>query len=534
MNDPSTPLHQALAAAEAAQAADALADGLAAAQQAWDLAADAEPALRLRAGRLLLHFNYRSGALGALVDTGLAVLPLMRAAASPGPELIDTLRTVVIGAADVGRFDTGLALGQEGLRLAEAAHDRSRVAMALTGLGAVYERLGDPWHAERLLEEALTIARAIPDSRAEFIALNNMVATQVSCFYLLLGGPGSAEQQAVLQRAEPYALQALALAQAMGDDFFNAFARGNYGELLVHMGRSDDARRELQAAQDVAQRRGFDAQAWRIGVSRGELLLREGRPEAALAELAQVLQASAAANARMTHLRLHHAAWRAARAMQQPQWALHHLEQYQQLEHERMLTRLRGHSRVFLTQVEAEQVRLEARRAAERAAKAEVDARVDMLTGLGNRRELDHRWPPLVQAMAAAGQPLALAMLDLDHFKTVNDRFGHAVGDAVLVSFARLLRETLRSVDLVIRTGGEEFLLLLPDADLVSGQEACERLRQAVAGHGWELLAPGLQVSVSAGVVSARPPCELRTLIDGADAALYRAKHGGRNRVAAG
>jgi diguanylate cyclase (GGDEF)-like protein len=195
-----------------------------------------------------------------------------------------------------------------------------------------------------------------------------------------------------------------------------------------------------------------------------------------------------------------------------------------------MLSQLRGQSQIFVTKVEAEQVRLEARRAGERAARAETSARVDQLTGLGNRRELELRWPPLMQQLQGQQLPLALVMADLDHFKQVNDRYGHAVGDAVLVTLAKLLRDNTREQDMIIRVGGEEFLLVLPEADATRALEICERLRQRVAAHGWELVAPGLQISLSIGLASA-PPYELRSLIERADEALYAAKRAGRNAV---
>ena len=320
------------------------------------------------------------------------------------------------------------------------------------------------------------------------------------------------------------------MAKALGDPFYLAFVLANRGELLVHLGRIAEARIDIETATRVSGDGGFDAQSWRIGCTLGELHLSEGDPAGAWLHLQAALQAAAAADARSTRLRLHHALWRAARALGQPQLALDHLEQYQQLERARMLSQLQGRSQLFVTTVEAEQVRLEARLAGERAARAEVSARVDQLTGLGNRRELDLSWAPLAQRVQQQGLPLALAMLDLDHFKQVNDRFGHAVGDHVLVALAKLLRDNTRDDDLIIRTGGEEFLLVLPEVGPVRALEACERLRHCVAAHGWELLTPGLQVSISIGVAAA-PPYDLRTLIERADAALYAAKHDGRNRV---
>jgi diguanylate cyclase (GGDEF)-like protein len=104
------------------------------------------------------------------------------------------------------------------------------------------------------------------------------------------------------------------------------------------------------------------------------------------------------------------------------------------------------------------------------------------------------------------------------------------VGDAVLVALARLLQDNLRGDDLIIRTGGEEFLLVLPEAGPERALEVCDRLRQRVARHAWEGLAPGLQVRLSIGLAAA-PPYDLRALVGRADTALYAAKRGGRDRV---
>jgi diguanylate cyclase len=160
-----------------------------------------------------------------------------------------------------------------------------------------------------------------------------------------------------------------------------------------------------------------------------------------------------------------------------------------------------------------------------------LEARRDPLTRLGNRREVDDRWPVLVAQCRANGKPLAVAMLDLDRFKQINDRFGHAIGDDVLVAMARLLRENTRSADIGARVGGEEFLLVLPDTDSHGAFEICERLRQRVATYPWNELAEGLSVTLSIGLACA-PPYDPDELTARADAALYDAKTQGRNCVA--
>jgi diguanylate cyclase (GGDEF)-like protein len=147
----------------------------------------------------------------------------------------------------------------------------------------------------------------------------------------------------------------------------------------------------------------------------------------------------------------------------------------------------------------------------------------DPLTGLHNRRYL-------TRAHAVAG-PVGLAVLDLDHFKAVNDRFGHEVGDRVLVRVAELLREQVRSDDVVARTGGEEFVLLMPRTDDVEALACCERVRAALHAELWDAIAPGLRITGSLGVVTAPDAEDLEGLARDADARLYAAKRAGRDRA---
>jgi diguanylate cyclase (GGDEF)-like protein len=153
----------------------------------------------------------------------------------------------------------------------------------------------------------------------------------------------------------------------------------------------------------------------------------------------------------------------------------------------------------------------------------------DWLTGLHNRRYLARELERPAQDRLAG--PLTLAVLDLDHFKSINDGFGHAAGDQVLVRVAGLLLDVLRETDIVVRSGGEEFLVLMPATDARAGRAACERIRQAVESEAWERIAPGLGVTASIGVASTHAPSDLEALVNLADQRLYDAKRAGRNCV---
>jgi diguanylate cyclase (GGDEF)-like protein/PAS domain S-box-containing protein len=158
-------------------------------------------------------------------------------------------------------------------------------------------------------------------------------------------------------------------------------------------------------------------------------------------------------------------------------------------------------------------------------------SRQDPLTGLTNRREFDVRAALEQQRSERNARPLCLAMLDLDHFKQVNDRFGHAVGDEVLRRIGILLQTQCRAVDVVCRHGGEEFALALPETDLAEATAICGRIRRAVEAYAWRDIHPQLRVTISGGVALRRAGEAATQALARADRLLYDAKRLGRNRV---
>ncbi len=155
----------------------------------------------------------------------------------------------------------------------------------------------------------------------------------------------------------------------------------------------------------------------------------------------------------------------------------------------------------------------------------------DELTGLWNRREFMRRLIDERKRVERRGGGFCIAVIDADHFKQVNDRFGHITGDLVLQELAKLLDRTRRTTDTLARYGGEEFILLLLDANAETAAQALERVRAAIEHHNWTRIAPDLQVTVSAGVAAWRTGEEITQLINRADGALYDAKSAGRNRI---
>jgi len=163
-------------------------------------------------------------------------------------------------------------------------------------------------------------------------------------------------------------------------------------------------------------------------------------------------------------------------------------------------------------------------------------AKEDTLTNLPNRRALE-LWLQAALSRATPAQPVTLLLIDVDHFKKVNDRFGHAIGDRTLHTLADLMRQNCRYADFPARYGGEEFMLALPQTDPVIGTSVAQRLNHSVSAYHWAGIQAGLAVTISIGVASTAElpePYAVEALIDMADGRLYGAKNSGRNRVVSG
>ena len=159
-------------------------------------------------------------------------------------------------------------------------------------------------------------------------------------------------------------------------------------------------------------------------------------------------------------------------------------------------------------------------------------ASTDPLTGMFNRRGFAEATSRVIEREANAGRPVTVLIFDLDHFKSINDRFGHSAGDEILKLFATVVRSTLRITDLSGRVGGEEFAALLP-CPLEEGVIAAERVREAFADSGIVVEDGPVETTVSIGVAGGPAGTELEVLLAAADSALYQAKRNGRNRVEA-
>jgi diguanylate cyclase (GGDEF)-like protein len=200
--------------------------------------------------------------------------------------------------------------------------------------------------------------------------------------------------------------------------------------------------------------------------------------------------------------------------------------------------RLKAGLRIIGVQQDIEREREALRRLAAELAIAHQHARenalTDSLTGLHNRRYAMERLSQEWMATERNRQPLSIMMLDIDHFKLINDTYGHDTGDAVLRHFAELLREFSRTPDVACRVGGEEFIVMAPNTTLEGAMHYAERIRAGIQAHAIEVSGVHLHLTVSVGVAQkSSAQANLDQLLKHADDALYRAKHEGRNRIVA-
>lgn len=155
----------------------------------------------------------------------------------------------------------------------------------------------------------------------------------------------------------------------------------------------------------------------------------------------------------------------------------------------------------------------------------------DPLTGLANRRRLMEFLQDEMDRNKRYQEPFSIIMTDIDFFKKVNDGFGHDVGDEVLMAFSKLMQDSMRSIDLVARLGGEEFIIGMPNTPLEGAMEKAERLRAATEQLYFDSMQRG--VTASFGVAEFQNTSDVNTLLKQVDEAVYASKHGGRNRVTA-
>lgn len=376
----------------------------------------------------------------------------------------------------------------------------------------------------------------------------------------------------------PQALEALqrALQVARQQDFEYDIGAAHLGIASVQVKQGDHAgaQRSLAAARTVFERVGDASNEAMLSLLEGQVLAARGQHAQALQRYAASERALQASDNLRYRAELHAARARSHEAL--GDWRAAAQDLRRQLELERRLDANQRDQQALLlrhqfdaARRDLENMRLQAERrsqaqkleAAERVRRWQTVALItsavlllvllalllrqlyrmrriralamtDELTGVANRRHIEQAALQAAAQARAEGRPLAVLTFDLDHFKRINDTYGHGAGDQVLVRVTRACEAALRQDDLLGRVGGEEFWVLLPGTSHEAALQVAERLREGVARLAFDDIAPGLRTTISLGLSALRADdASLDDAIDRADTALYRAKAAGRNRV---
>jgi len=503
----------------------------------------AHPTLRARCLRthgLALHYAGRHADGRAALTAALAAVP-----EGDRAQQSSVLRALSIGCELVGDIDGAVAWATEALAAARTHGSPRVVADALLSLGISYSRAGDAAAGLAQFEQVLAIFEAEDNREGCMSVLNNM---GINC-----------KNQGLHAASVAHFEHALALAEALGDAAGGAVVRTNLGESLMLQGRLAEARQVLSVAVPALTASGHVDGETNARVNLGRVLLALGDRAAAQTELEHALRLCERTGGRNHAARAHLALAELHKQVERFDLALHHHEAFHAAERaqfnaesERKILALRAQREVADARHEAEVHRLkhveiasahaelQALHAALVAADEEKNhllarlaeqSRTDALTGLANRRALDERLLLDTARARRHAQPLTVALCDLDFFKRVNDRLGHATGDTVLQRVAAILRERCRGTDLVARYGGEEFCIVFAETDADAARRTCETLREAVAAHPWHEVHAELAVTLSIGVSDDPLLATHEQLLAAADRQLYRAKHEGKNRV---
>ncbi len=481
----------------------------------------------------------------------------------------------------LGEHRTAIQYYNQALELAHAQGDKNREITALNGLAGTYFSLFDYQGAAELYLQSLGLAQSLGNLDAEGAALGNLGAVYLEQGELTRAQElfqkgleicvrvGSQQREAVVrnnlgltycrlgsyQSSLEYSQQALELAQKLQDRRIEASALGNLALTYLALGQYDTAlelnKRALELERELHNRHN-EAD---LLVQIGRIWLEKRSYVMAQSTLEEALQVAQACGNRKAHTEVHlylSEVWqhKGQFALALQQHRLYHelttTTLKEQLERKTLALLIRFQAEQALQQAEIVRLRnvelVSANEALQQAnlekslllAKLEQMVRTDPLTQIYNRRYLEQQLQHLFEQSRTEQWPLSVALIDLDHFKAINDTYSHQAGDEVLKTTAALFRETLPGVELIARYGGEEFAIAFPKTTAAEAAAACERLRQQVEAHDWSFIHPDLVVTVSIGVSDAPSAPNHEKLLMVADQYLYDAKRRRRNQVCYG
>jgi diguanylate cyclase (GGDEF)-like protein len=432
------------------------------------------------------------------------------------------------------RADSELALDEAlaALDLATATGDAGAQAFALDVTGMVYWLIQQPGKAVALFEDAIKLAKRAGDDVQLGRYLVNLGGAQAQIGLQAQDAGDLAEFDRVTRLAIDTAVQGLAISKRVGDLWSVRIALCNIAEDFCRLDDYDAALQYLDEHNSIPGTLDSRA-AVHYQFTEGIVLAGLGRFDEAIARFQESLSAEQNGDIEQAVTSMFHLS-KAYESAGRFAAALGAYKKYHALQVKMAEEAVQRRARYVALRFENEKLREQSASDQHRARRLESQNRdlaravlEDDLTKLSNRRHLE----AALFEVLVSGEHYAVAMLDVDHFKYINDTFSHAAGDTVLRRIGALIRQCCREHDLPVRYGGEEFAILMRDADPDDAAKICERIRAEIERYEWRSLLAGGVVTVSIGAATwseASSPADVLAL---ADKRLYRAKAEGRNRV---
>lgn len=539
--------------AESARGAGDYEQGIAYAQQAADLAsAQGDGRVQARALRLLGNQLIRVGDYERSAKSCDLAISLLEAVGDEAG-VCEALTFQAQAYSALGLQEEALTSLGAGLEVAQRLGDRSLLFWTSNRIGTLHCDMADWAQAEPFLRHAHELStREDLGSEETFCILNNLAAHAQGHVKELRAQGETARAEEHLRTGLHFARQAVAVARAVVHPYREAISLGNLAMLVGLSGDFTGAAAHSERSLELSAIHGYRPLELNGLKDHAELLLMRGDLTGGIVRFTEVLDLATQMNEPYCVLAVHQLLSAAYERIGDFKTALRHFRDYHRIErvvHSEVANRrakmLTHRFELHNARLEADKARLAARLAMLRSHDLEAEkkalqlrateldrhANEDPLTGLWNRRHMDGQFPRLFRHAEETGRPLCVAIGDVDGFKDINDRFGHAVGDQVLQHLAAMLRSGCRPSDMVARMGGEEFFFAFIDTAFPAARATCERLRESVEEYDWGTIQAGLRVRVSFGLGDSDDAEDYRQLFARADTALYTAKRGGRNRV---
>jgi diguanylate cyclase (GGDEF)-like protein len=455
----------------------------------------------------------------------------------------DSLNFLGAVCTSLGDYAQGVEYVQSTLNQSRLADDEPGVASSLTNLGLLHHHLGQDEEAVGYHRESVRISQRLGDPHRQAVALNNLSIA-------LIGLGHNDEAIEALIGAQPFATQT-------GDDDLAARVLINLSEAYGNRGEQAQA---LQAINQALGLLSSDNESRGYGLMNAGLIHASAdQPDLAIKLLTEGLRIAEQSAAKLLACQIHKHLSKLYKTTGRVNRALEHHELFYTLEREVRAEEAERKLRVTSAQREIERTRAESeiyrlrnvelaralaslqeadrlksqlvRELNDKSVELDRQTKIDDLTGIHNRRYLEVTLAAEFARCRASGTPLSVAIIDVDHFKQINDHFSHQMGDQVLKAIAGVMLKSCRSQDLVARYGGEEFVIAMPGAPAAQALIICERIRRALESQDWTSFSPDLRVTISVGLSEDPRASNHEKLLDAADARLYEAKRTGRNRT---